>query len=69
MIKEPKVAKSFSWSLYFKYFIIINDYFFHIYPIHALIYVLKFILELKMDIYIYIYIYILNKKMTPFLNQ
>jgi hypothetical protein len=46
MVKEPKMAKSFSWTLYFKF----HNYkilFSHVYQLQALIYGLKFILELK----------------------
>jgi hypothetical protein len=46
--KEPKVGKSFSWALSFKFLVIINYIYIHVYPIHILIYGLKFILELKM---------------------
>ncbi len=46
--KEPKVAKSFSWALYFKFFHNYKLYiFFHVYPFHVLIYDLKCILEFK----------------------
>jgi len=45
MVKEPKVAKSFPRS--FPLNVIIKLFFFHVYPLHFLIYGLKFILELK----------------------
>jgi hypothetical protein len=45
IVKESKVVKSFSWTFYFKGFHNFN--FFLIYPLHALMYGLKFILELK----------------------
>jgi hypothetical protein len=46
MVKKPKMAKSFSWALSFKYFQ--NHYFFyHVYPLHTLIHGLKFILKFK----------------------
>jgi hypothetical protein len=46
MVKEPKMAKSFSWTLYFKF----HNYkllFSHVYQLHALKYAMKFILELN----------------------
>jgi hypothetical protein len=47
MVKELKTAKSFSWAFYFKCFYNYTLLFFHVYQLHALIYGLKFILELK----------------------
>jgi hypothetical protein len=46
MVKDPKMAKSFSRAFYIKCF---HNYelFFHVYQLHALIYGLKFILEFK----------------------
>jgi hypothetical protein len=47
MVKEPKITKSFSWAFYFKFFHNYKLFFSHVYQLQALIYSLKFILELK----------------------
>jgi hypothetical protein len=44
---EPKVAKSFFWTFFFEMFSQLYIYFSHVYPLHALIYGLKYILEVK----------------------
>jgi hypothetical protein len=46
MVKEPKVAKSFSLAFFKNVFTII-EFFFHVYPLHALIYGLNLILKNK----------------------
>jgi hypothetical protein len=43
--KKPKVAKSFSWAFSFKKIHNYKFICFYVYPLHALIYGLKFILE------------------------
>ncbi len=47
MVNEPKITKSFSWALYFKCFHNYELLIFHVYQLHALIYGLKFIFEVK----------------------
>jgi hypothetical protein len=46
-LRNRKMAKSFSWALYFKCFHNYRLLFFHVYQLKIVIYSLKFILELK----------------------
>ncbi len=46
-LKEPKWPNRFPKPLPLNVFTLINLFIFHVYPLHALIYGLKFILEFK----------------------
>jgi hypothetical protein len=47
LLDKPKVTKSFSWALSLKCFHNYKLLFFHVYLLHALIYGLKYTLEVK----------------------
>jgi hypothetical protein len=67
MVKEPKVVKSFSWAFSFKYFHNYNKKTFGlVYSLNALVYGLKFILELKTLKFFKIFI---PNRNGPFKNQ